>query len=799
MRKFVPVILLLAFCAAAQERYRKPPKEILEVLNAPATPNALVSPSRNAILLVEPLRYPPIAELAQPMLRLAGLRINPNTNGPHLGRRAVGFTLVSLPGGASVKVALPPDAKPGIPEWSPDGKHFVFTNTTATATEVWIGDAGAAAVRRLLPRVNAAYGDPAQWMPDSRTLLVQLIPAARGKAPAGDFVPVGPNVQESGGKAAPVWTFQDLLKTQRDEELFDYYAAAQLAFADIQTGRTTPVGTPGLFEMASPAPDGTHLLVARTHRPYSYLYPSEYFPKDVEVWNREGTSVYKLACLPLADSVPTDGVPTGPRDYRWRPTEPATLVWAEALDNGDPKQKVPHRDKVMMLKAPFRGQPVELIRTEHRFMNIAWSEKNGLALVREYERERRWTRTEIVNADKPSEPARLLWSRDTRDRYKDPGLPVMRTLPNGHRVLLQDGGWIFLSGQGASPEGERPFLDRLKLETLATERLFRSEANAYESVLAVLDPAGQRVLTRRESPAEPPNYFVRMLGGAAAAQALTKFPDPAPQLRGIRKQLVKYQRPDGVQLSFTLYLPPGYKEGTRLPTVVWAYPLEYNDPATAGQVAGSPQRFTTLLGASHLFFLLRGYAVLDNAAMPVVGDFKTVNDTYVDQIVADAKAAIDKAVELGVTDPDRVGVMGHSYGAFMTANLLAHCDLFRAGIARSGAYNRTLTPFGFQSERRTFWESPETYMKMSPFTYANKINEPILLIHGEADNNSGTFPIQSDRMYQAIRGNGGTVRLVMLPLESHGYQARESIEDVLSESIAWFDKYVKDAGPRKSP
>jgi dipeptidyl aminopeptidase/acylaminoacyl peptidase len=274
---------------------------------------------------------------------------------------------------------------------------------------------------------------------------------------------------------------------------------------------------------------------------------------------------------------------------------------------------------------------------------------------------------------------------------------------------------------------------------------------------------------------------------------LTHYKDPAPQLRSIKKELVTYKRPDGVQLSFTLYLPPDYKPGERLPTIVWAYPLEFNDAGTAGQVVGSPNLFTTLNGNSILFMLTQGYAILDNATMPVVGDPETVNNTYIEQIVASAKAAIDKAVDMGVTDRNRVGVGGHSYGAFMTANLLAHSDLFRAGVARSGAYNRTLTPFGFQSERRTLWQAPEMYARVSPFMYADKIKTPLLLIHGEADNNPGTFPVQSERMYQAIKGNGGTVRLVLLPLESHGYVARESVEHVLYEMISWFDRWVKPA------
>jgi dipeptidyl aminopeptidase/acylaminoacyl peptidase len=792
MRRIASV-LLLAFSCFSAETYKKPPKEILDVLNAPGTPGALVSPAKDYMLLVELTRYPPIADLAQPMLRLAGERINPVTNGPHGERTMESIAVQKIAGGPAVKLVLPPGVRPGIPAFSPDGKRFAFPVVAAGGAELWIADTIAAKARRLGTfRLNTAYGGAIRWMPDSRTLLAQLIPAGRGKAPSESRVPAGPVVQESYGKGAPVWTLQDLLKNPADEDLFDYYAQAQIAFIDSATGTATLVGKPAVFETLAPAPDGKHLLVVRIHRPYSYLYTSESFPKDVEVWDRSGKVVHKLASLPLADAVPVDGVPTGPRQYGWRPTDPATLVWVEALDKGDPKVEAPFRDRLLMLKAPFSAAPVEVVKTEQRLMSVQWGEKDGLALVRDFERGRRWIRVLLINADRLGEPARVISSRDMRDRYKDPGVPLTRALPTGHRVLLQNGDYLYLSGQGSSPEGDRPFLDRLSLKTLESERLFRSGADEYEDIVTLLDAAAGTALTMRESPKDPPNYFVRTLGSNTPAKAVTNFPDPTPQIRGITKQLVKYNRPDGVQLSFTLYLPPGYKQGTRLPTVVWAYPLEYNDPATAGQVAGSDQRFTRITGMSHLFFLLRGYAVLDSATMPVVGDFKTANNTYIEQIVASAKAAIDKAAEMGVTDPTRVGVGGHSYGAFMTANLLAHCDLFRAGIARSGAYNRTLTPFGFQSERRTLWEAPETYLRMSPFMYADKLKEPILLIHGEADNNSGTFPIQSERLYQAIRGNGGNVRYVVLPHESHGYAARESIEHTLYEMISWFDKYVKE-------
>lgn len=783
----------------AEERYQKPPQAILDVLNAPVTPQALLSPRRDVLILAESLRYPPIADLAQPMLRLAGLRINPQTNGPHRASYFVRLTLKRISDGAETAVALPPGAKVGSLQWSPDGTHFAFTNTTATGIELWLGETATGRVRKMAGiTINAVLGDPLQWMPDSRTLLVQLVPSGRGNPPAPPTVPTGPTVQESSGKPAPIRTFQDLLKNPYDEDLFDYYARAQLAFVDTTTGRVTPIGQPAIFQTADPSPDGNHLLVARIHRPYSYLFPASFFPRTVEVWDRAARVVYRLADLPLADQIPVDGVPTGPRQYAWRPTEPATLVWVEALDGGDPRREVPHRDRVLLLKAPFTGSPRELIKTEHRYAGLSWFEAGGRAFVRDFDRRRRWNRTFLINADDTAEAPRLVWSLSAQDRYNDPGMPVSRTLPTGHQAVWQHGDTIFLTGAGASPEGDRPFLDRFDVTTLKSERLFQCDRTSYESVIALLTDDGSQILTRRETPTEPPNYYVRTLGGSGTTtvRALTQFPDPTPQLRGITKRLVTYTRADGVPLSFTLYLPPGYKEGTRLPTVVWAYPREYTDPTTAGQVTGSPQRFTQILGPSHLFFLLEGYAILDDAAMPVVGDPETVNNTYIEQIVMNAKAAIDKAVEMGVTDPDRVGIGGHSYGAFMTANLLAHSDLFRAGIARSGAYNRTLTPFGFQNERRTLWEAPDLYIKMSPFMSAHKIKEPLLLIHGEADDNMGTFPIQSERMYQAVRGNGGTVRLVMLPYEAHGYAARESIEHALYEMITWFNRYVKNAPPR---
>lgn len=790
--------------------YQKPPQAILDVLNSPETPTLMISPSRNYATQGAPVRNPPIAELAQPMLRLAGLRIDEKTNGLHGAIYNASLSLRKVPEGSEIKVELPPNPKIGPTHWSSDSAHFAFTNTTANGIELWVGDAATGKTHKLPGvHINGVLGgspfrgaigrgafpgldlgsNDVQWMPGDKTLLVEIVKPNRGPAPKEPEVPIGPHVQESLGGAHGSATLEDMLQTPHDEDLFEYYATSQLAIVDAATGKMTLVGKPAIFETVRMSPDGNHVLVTTIHKPFSYLLGYRSFPKEIEVWDKAGKVERKVASLPLQERVTLTGVQTGPRNVVWKRSDPATLIWVEALDKGDLRNKVPFRDKILALKAPFTGDAQEIFKTQQRFQGIQFFENGSMAFVEDFERQKRWNRTFLIDLDKPTE-ARLIWERNNQDRYKDPGRPLQ-----GVHGVLQDGDNIFLSGMGSSPSGDHPFLDRFNLKTLKAERLFQCDDDHYEVVEAVLDRKGDKFLTRRESPTEPPNYFVRTSSGQMTA--MTHFPDPQPSIRAIHKELVRYKRNDGVDLSFTLYLPPDYKPGTKLPTLIWAYPYEYNDADTAGQVTGSSKRFTELTAASgRLFFVLKGYAVLDNAAMPIVGDPDTVNNTYIEQITADAKAAIDKAVEMGVTDRNRVGVGGHSYGSFMTANLLAHTNLFKAGLAESGAHNRTLTPFGFQSERRTLWQVPEVYLKMSPFMSADKIKTPILLVHGEVDDNSGTFPIQSDRMYQAIRGNGGTVRLVFLPAEAHGYRAKETIEHVLWEELTWFDKYVKDPPPR---
>lgn len=800
---------------AATGGYDKPPEPLLGVMHTPLPPVALADPTQHTLLMVQQAQYPSIKRVAEPYLKLAGVRVEPRTGARHdasngYGIRACqdGFALVDIATSQERRIALPAGACPSVPVWSPDGRRFAFTNTVADHVQLWVGDVASARVRPIAGvRLVTVLDDTLHWLDGGATLIVKQQPAGRAAAPSRAAAPIAPEIRESlGGKGeSSTYEARDTLSGPEDEALFDHYATAQLARVDVASGKVTPLGKPAVVAGVDVAPDGRHVLVEVLKRPYSYATTWERFAKDTQVLDAANGSSQLISSAPVADRVPVHGVPTGPRDFGWRANAPATLLWAEALDGGDWKANVPQRDKVMMQSAPFTAAPAEVLRTPQRFSGMAWLDKGDQPFVYEFDANRRWVRVTRVDVAAPGAVPQVVWDYSADEKYKNPGALLMRRLANGAVVVQEDAGKVYLRGNGASPQGDRPFLDRYDPATGTSERLFRSGADALERVTAVLD-GGSRFLVSRQTPVEPPNVLMATLGAPAASAAegearyasattpVTHIADPMPQVRGAKKRLVTYKRKDGVDLSFTLYTPPGYVEGTRLPAVLYAYPLDYADASQAGQVAGSQQAFDFLRG--YRLLLLAGYAIIDRASFPIVGDPKSAYDTYLDQLVADAQAAVDKAVELGVVDRDRIGVTGHSHGALMTANLLAHTDLFRAGVATSGSYNKTLTPFGFQSERRSLWAATPVYEQASAFFHADKIKTPLLIMHGMDDANPGTEPVQAPKLYQAIRGLGGTTRLVMLPHEPHWYTAMESNEQEVYEMLTWFDRYVKNAKPK---
>lgn len=779
----------------AQTGYRLPPKEVVDIIDAKPEPSVSFSPDGKWMLFLQNDAMPSIEDLGRKMHRLAGMRIDPQADGPFQTDYVRGLTLRSIDQTIDIPIPTPNPCKISGVSWSHRSQAFVFTMIREEGTELWsVHVHDPQHPQKILSKLSTVL-DGFDWMPDGESLLCCVVPPNRPEEPKPPAAPFGPSIQESLGNQSPTRTYQDLLSNAYDEQLFEYYTTTQLVHVTLKGVQQT-VGKPSMIDRATPSPDGKYLLMEILQRPFSYTLTASSFPKKIAVWDRNGNAIRVIADVPVEENIPIEGVRLGPRNVQWRVGAPSELLWTEALDGGDPRNKVPYREKLMTLASPYQKEAQELRKIQHRYGGIAFFQDADAFMVSESDRDRRWTTSTVYSWKDPQKQGRVFIDRSVRDRYGDPGRLV--TVPDaaGFPVALQNGDWLYLVGQGASPQGNLPFLDRRSWSNLNTERIWRCEQGWVESIAKVLISAQGDLsyITRKESSSIVPNYHLKRTDGKGDVM-LTQFEDPTPQIRGIKKQLVKYTRADGVPLSATLYLPANYQEGQRLPLLVWAYPLEFNDADTAGQVSATPNRFTRMTSISHLSLLTQGYAIMDDATMPIVGDPETMNDTFIEQIVASAKAAIDQAVELGVADRDRVAIGGHSYGAFMTANLMAHCDLFQAGVARSGAYNRTLTPFGFQSERRPLWEAKDIYIHISPFMHAEKIKKPLLLIHGENDNNPGTFPIQSQRMYQAIKGNGGHVRLVMLPLESHGYRARESVLHTHAETIEWLNRYVRDRTP----
>lgn len=800
MKKIVLLLIFaLAISANAQDNltYQRPPEEIAKLLEAPLTPFVSFSPDKQWMLLMDRSDLPTIEQLSRPELRIAGLRINPENFGPSRANYIIGLKLKRLSDGQEFEIKnLPQSLLVSSATFSPDSKKIAFLQNETSRIELWLIDLTTFTASKFTDRkVNNVMGGYT-WLSDSQTILFAAVPQNLKPLPEKSRVPSGPVVEENLGKKAPSRTYQDLLKNPYDEAAFDYYAQSDLILKSL-SGSEKTLSASSIHSDFIPSPDGKLILSEVTKKPYSYLVPANLFPKQVNVIDTNGKLVKEIVTTPLLDYIPTgfNATQREPRNHNWRADKPATLYWVKAQDDGDPKVKTDIRDKVFTWDYPFTAQPKELASLPLRYSRVTWG-NDQVAWI--YERWVNDRKERVYQINPTTGIKKIVFDRNYEDDYNNPGNVFTVANEFGRQVMLiNKDNSVYLSGAGSSPAGDMPFVDKFELNSGKKTRLWQCQAPYFELFITFLDYKKGTFVTSRESNTENPNYYLRTLGSTKLS-ALTNFPHPYPQLKDVKKEVLKYKRADGVELTADLYLPPGYKkEQGPLPGFVWAYPREFKSADAAGQVKGSPYTFTRISWGSPIFWVMRGYAILDNASMPIVGEGdKEPNDTYVPQLVASAQAVVDYAVELGVLDRERVGVGGHSYGAFMTANLLAHSDIFKAGIARSGAYNRTLTPFGFQAEERTYWEAPQVYYNMSPFSYADKLKEPILFVHGEADNNSGTFPIQTERFYNAIKGHGGTARYVVLPYESHGYAAKESIMHTLWEMDSWLEKYVKNSNQK---
>lgn len=802
MRKLIYLLLFLfAVNVNAQNNidFQKPPKEILELADVERAPSVIVDNNKENMVLLYRDAYKTIEELSQEEMRLGGLRIDPKTN---IGSRTnytnnIKLRKLSSKSFDAIQVkGLPQNPRLSNYVWSPDQSKLAFTNTNTKGVEVWILDIETASVKKITePNVNANLRDPINWFKDGSAVLVKFVAENRKDLiNAKSSVPTGPTISVNDGKKAQNRTYQDLLKNKTDEYNFEQLAMSDLYKVKLDGSKEKWLPS-AMYRSVNFSPDGNYVMITVVAKPFSYLVPYRRFPSKTTVYTKAGKKVEDVLTVPLIEDLPQGfmAVRKGRRNVQWRLDVPASLIYVEALDEGDPANEVDYRDEVYQLDAPFKGDGKSMLKTINRFYDIEWGNEN-IAVAHDYWWNTRNTKSYTFNPSDASQAPVKISDRNYQDRYNDPGTFVTSRNKFGKYTLALEGDNAFLLGDGFSKEGQFPFLDKLNLKTSKTQRLYQSTYTDKIEDLRDFDVKKKELLVRIESNKEYPNYYFRKLKGKKLKQ-LTSFENPFKSIEGIHKEVITYKREDGVELSGTLYLPVGYdkEKKEKVPMILWAYPTEYKDKSSAGQTTANPNEFTYLYWASPIFWVTRGYAVLDDASFPIIGEGdEEPNDSFRTQLVANAKAAIDAVDELGYIDRNKVACGGHSYGAFMVANLLTHCDLFAAGIARSGAYNRTLTPFGFQSEERNYWEAPEVYYTMSPFMHSEKMKHALLLIHGEADNNSGTYPMQSERYFNALKGLGATVRLVMLPKESHSYRSKENIMHMLWEQDQWLEKHVKN-------
>ena len=799
MKKTILLILSITF-AFSQENinYQVPSSEILDLVEYDRPPSVTYDSDKNFMLFLYRDNYKSIEDLSQEELRLAGLRINPKTN---IGSRITYYNNIKIKNLKNKRseiediIGIPSNPKIANINWSPNQKNIAFTNTSSDGVKLWVLNLESRSLVKLSDlKLNSNIRDVINWLNDSE-ILIKVIPENKKELiDQSGIVPLGPTISSNDGENAQNRTYQDLLKNKTDEFNFEQLVTSDLYKVDLN-GRINKWLDSDMYTDITPSPDGEFVMVSNIKKPFSYIVTYGRFPKSTNIYDNEGMLVSNLVDVPLIEELPQgfNAVWNGKRNFSWRMDKPSTITYMVALDNGDPSKEVEYRDELFELNAPFKGNGNTIFKSINRLAGIIWGNKTNAVAI-DYWIKNRNEKTYLFNPSNINQKPRIIYDRNYQDRYSDPGSFITERNAYNKSVLKIDSNNLILMGDGYSEKGQFPFVDRLNLDNLKSKRIYESNYTNKLENLVDFDVNKKQLLVRIESKNDYPNYYFKNLNGKKVTR-ITDFNNPFEQLSKVDKQVITYKRNDGVELSGVLYLPVGYDKTSKekMPMIMWAYPREFKDKSSAGQNTNNPNEFTYPYYGSMVYWVTKGYVVLDDASFPIIGEDKTEpNDDFRNQLVENARAAINAVDKLGYIDKDRVAVGGHSYGAFMVANLLSHSDLFAAGIARSGAYNRTLTPFGFQSEERSYWQAPDVYYTMSPFMHADKMKTPLLLIHGEDDNNSGTYPMQSQRYFNALKGLGAVVRLVMLPKESHGYSSKESIYHVLWEQDQWLEKYVKN-------
>ena len=799
MKKILLLIFSITFCFSQENiDYQKPSSEILNLVEYERPPSVVYDSDKAFMLFLYRDNYKSIEELSQKELRLAGLRINPKTN---IGSRVTYYKNIKIKYLKDKKsfieniTGMPLSPKISNINWSPNQKNIAFTNTSEDGVKLWILNLETRSTKKLLElKLNSNIGNAINWINDNE-ILIKVIPENKENLiDQNDIIPTGPTISSNDGDNAQNRTYQDLLKNKTDESNFEQLVNSEIYKVSLN-GEIQKWLEMDMYTNISPSPDGNFVIVSSIKRPFSYIVTYGRFPRSISVHDDDGNLISNLANIPLVEELPKgfNSVRKGKRNFSWRMDKPSTITYTIALDEGDPSKESNYRDELYELESPFQGDGVAIFKSINRLRRIIWGNIDN-AIAMDYWTKNRNEKTYLFNPSNINQKPKIINDRNYQDRYSDPGFFLTERNIFNKNVLKIDSNNLILIGDGYSDKGQFPFIDKLNLNTLNKKRIYESNYTDKLEDLLDFDTEKNQLLVRIESKSDYPNYYFKNLNGRNIKK-ITDFKNPFDILNQVDKEVITYKRNDGVDLSGVLYLPIGYdkKSKEKMPMIMWAYPREFKDKNSAGQNTNNPNEFTYPYYGSMVYWVSKGYVVLDDASFPIIGEEITQpNDNFRSQLVENAKAAINAVYKLGYIDKNKVAVGGHSYGAFMVANLLSHSDLFAAGIARSGAYNRTLTPFGFQTEERSYWEAPEVYYTMSPFMHADKMKTPLLLIHGEDDNNSGTYPMQSQRYFNALKGLGAVVRLVMLPKESHGYSSKESIYHVLWEQDQWLEKYVKN-------
>ena len=789
-KKTLIFVITLIIFGSMYGQYKAPDDRIKEVYEITKPPYIIFKPFSVSGFEIGYNPQINLREVAEPDLELAGKKFLPRLNAAKKFYQTNSFSLVDFENRDRNDIDLSKYKGIRTSFYSSDHTKAIMTYDCSDGVGFIYVDFSRKKITEYPDiRLNGAMGEPhVQWLANQKEVLIRMIPQKRGEKPERDIIPLSPIIEETSGKMSQMRTYTNLLKSPNDEILFDYYFSSQIAIVNLKSKKIKKIGQPGIYRSVEISPNNKLLLITQINKPYSYTVPYYYFPQTTSIWNLKGKEVKHLMNRELQDEIPIGGTYAGPRYHHWLPIADQTLVWYEAQDEGDPKVQVDFRDIIYKSDYPYNETKV-FFQTEHRASGYqCFADKKNI-IFGDYDRDRLWSREWLFNLHDNSKI--LISDQSVNDKYADRGELFTVWDENKERVIVRNNDLVYyINNTGATPEGNRPFLASFNLKTLEFSKMYEADSSKYEQIVTFADSNFNTIIIGSQDVTKPRNYQLVDLR-TGHKQSLTNNENPYPDYAQLQKELVNYKRSDGLDLSGILYLPSDYDGTEKLPLIIHAYPREFVSAETAGQVSGSDKTFTWYYGDDLRYLAMSGYAVLYNASIPIVGDPEFVNDTFLDQLIDGVDSAISFLDKRGVIDPNRVGIIGHSYGAFMVANVLANSDLCQVGVAKSGAYNRTLTPFGFQKERRTFWQAKDFYLEVSPFATADQINEPILLIHGEKDPNSGTYPMQTKRFYQAIKGTGGTAKMVILPFEEHSYRAKESELHVLAEINKWFDRFLQ--------